>query len=212
MERVPQLTTWTARSADQVGASCAALVLPGGYATGHGRYCPLLDLELRGLGRTLADRGADRGLAVHLLRYRNRGWNGARADPVVDTRWALTRLADRHGPVPVILVGYSMGGRAAVWAAGGANVTAVVAIAPWLPGGDPVDGLQGRRALILHGSRDRSEARPELSLAYAERARALGVDLVRRELPGIGHHVLWRSRSARTTVTDFVLEVTADPS
>ncbi|MBK8075610.1 MAG: hypothetical protein IPK24_08615 [Kineosporiaceae bacterium] len=115
------MTTWTARSADQVGASCAALVLPGGYATGHGRYCPLLDLELRGLGRTLADRGADRGLAVHLLRYRNRGWNGARADPVVDTRWALTRLADRHGPVPVILVGYSMGGRAAVWAAGGAN-------------------------------------------------------------------------------------------
>ncbi|WP_438949092.1 LLM class flavin-dependent oxidoreductase, partial [Streptomyces harbinensis] len=41
------------------------------------------------------------------------------------------RLAARLGPVPVVLVGHSMGGRAALRAAGHPAVTGVVALAPW---------------------------------------------------------------------------------
>jgi pimeloyl-ACP methyl ester carboxylesterase len=78
------------------------------------------------------------GPAVHLLRYRYRGWNAPAADPVLDTTWALEEIASRHPGAPVVLVGHSMGGRAALWAAGAANVTAVCALAPWLVGTDPV--------------------------------------------------------------------------
>ena len=57
------------------------------------------------------------GPAVHLLRYRYRGWNASAADPVLDTTWALEEIASRHPGGPVVLVGHSMGGRAALWAA-----------------------------------------------------------------------------------------------
>ncbi|MBL8929505.1 MAG: alpha/beta hydrolase [Kineosporiaceae bacterium] len=204
MRDAPQLVTWRARGGGPHDLTRGAvLILPGGYASDRSRYCPLIDLELRGPGRRLAARGAAVGVGVHLLRYRYRGWNDA--DPVADTRWALDRLAERDGDVPVVLLGYSMGGRAALWAAAGRNVVAVAAIAPWLPGDDPIDQLAGRRVLMVHGTRDRSEARPEWSLDYAVRARGVAVELTRCELDGVGHHVLWRSPSARAMVGDFAL-------
>ena len=57
---------------------------------------------------------------------RVRGWNGAQRSPVADVEQALDELAARFPGVPIALVGHSMGGRAAMYAAGHEGVRAVV--------------------------------------------------------------------------------------
>lgn len=59
----------------------------------------------------------------------------------------------RFGATPVVMLGHSLGGRAAVRSAGAAGVRGVVALAPWLPEDEPVDQLAGRALAILHGLR-----------------------------------------------------------
>jgi dienelactone hydrolase len=103
------------------------------------------------------------------VRYRYRGWN-ATADPVADTVRALDELRALAGELPVILVGHSMGGRAALRAAADPSVRAVVALAPWCPPGEPVDHLRGTRVVVLHGDRDRVTD-PGESARYVRRAR-----------------------------------------
>ena len=71
-------------------------------------------------------------LAAEVL---GRGWNDAQASPVADLNRLLDRLPDTTGRVPVILVGHSMGARAALRAGGHPLVTAVAGLAPWLPPG-----------------------------------------------------------------------------
>src|SRR5262249_29031645 len=65
------------------------------------------------LGRALARGLRAEHVAVRLLRYRSIGWNGDGADKVADARWALEVLGEELGDVPTVLVGHSMGGRAA---------------------------------------------------------------------------------------------------
>ncbi|MEV8517244.1 alpha/beta family hydrolase [Dactylosporangium sp. NPDC051484] len=199
------------RSADLVpfhalsSARAAVLVLPGGAVCSRGRYWTFVDIALRDLCCDLAEQGAPHGLAVHLLRYRYRGWNRHRADTAVDAEWALARIADTYGDVPVVLVGNSLGGRAAFWVAGHAQVTGVVGVAPWLPEGDPVEHLAGRKVLILHGDRDRGGASARRSLAYAQRARTVVPDLLRFEVVGDGHYLLRHTPDCWAVTVDFVL-------
>lgn len=183
----------------------AALILPGGVTRSHGRHWKVVEVGLRTLGRRLAEAGAADGVGVHLLRYRYRGWNGVDADTAADTRWALAELHRAHGPVPVALIGNSLGGRAAFWTAGAPWVTTVVGVAPWLPAGDPVDQLAGRKVLILHGDRDRSGASAAMSLAYALRARAVVPDLARIEVIGENHYLLRRRADCWALTVDFVM-------
>ncbi|GAA5126527.1 hypothetical protein GCM10025762_54210 [Haloechinothrix salitolerans] len=68
--------------------------------------------------------------AVWLLRNRLRGWNEPARDAVVDARWALAEVRRTHPGVPVVLVGHSMGARAALRVAGTDGVIAVCALAP----------------------------------------------------------------------------------
>jgi alpha-beta hydrolase superfamily lysophospholipase len=150
---------------------------------------------------------ARRGLAVYALRYRVRGWNAPARDALVDARWATAALAERHPGVPVVLLGHSMGGRAALGAAGAANVVAVCALAPWLDGNDPVAQLSGRAVLIAHGDREHY-TNPAESLAYAVRAKAAGVSICRFDLPGAGHFMLTRVRDWNALVRRFVVGVT----
>jgi dienelactone hydrolase len=107
------------------------------------------------------------------VRYRLRGWNGARADPVGDVQRALAELTRLVGEVPVILVGHSMGGRAALRVAAAAQVAGVVALAPWCPEGEPVAHLNDKKVIALHGDRDRVTD-PAESIAFVRRARAAG--------------------------------------
>ena len=133
--------------------------------------------------------GRGRGIATCQLRYRVRGYN--EGDPVADVEWALDEIARRHGDVPVCLVGHSMGARSALRAAAAANVRAVVALAPWLPPGEPVAQLAERSLVIAHGRRDRVSD-PAGSLEYALRARPVAERLCRFEIDRSGHAMLER--------------------
>ncbi|MFE3650721.1 alpha/beta hydrolase [Streptomyces sp. NPDC059152] len=190
----------------------AVLVLPGGFIRSRGRYWRFVETELRALFPLLSREGD--GPAVYLLRYRCRGWNGGREDTAVDARWALGQIEERHGEVPVAVVGNSLGGRAGFRIAGHPHITTVVGVAPWLPEEEETEHLAGRKVLIIHGERDHSSAGARRSLAYAERARLVVPDLARLEVPGEGHYLLRRSADVWTTTADFVhdaLGVTAAP-
>jgi dienelactone hydrolase len=150
---------------------------------------------------------ARRGLAVHVLRYRVRGWNAPVRDALADAQWATGELARRYPGLPVVLLGHSMGGRAALGAAGAANVTAVCALAPWLDGSDPTTQLAGRTVLIAHGDRERWTD-PRQSFAYAMRAKAAGVAICRFDVHGAGHFMLARAADWSALVRHFVLGVT----
>ncbi len=177
------------------------LVLHGGRATSHesGERRRLTYWRMLPFARDLA--GA--GLPVFVLRYRVRGWNAPVRDALRDAHWALDELQRRYPGAPVVLVGHSMGGRAALGAAGAPNVSAVCALAPWLDGSDPVRQLAGRAVLIAHGDRERWTD-PGNSYAYAVRAKAVTPRVARFSLPGAGHFMIARWRDWAALVRRFV--------
>jgi alpha-beta hydrolase superfamily lysophospholipase len=128
------------------------------------------------------------GIAVARLRFSIRGWNGPEASPVADARWALQRIRD-HIDAPIVIVGHSMGARAAVRVAGDPAVAGVIGLAPWLPPAESVEFLAGRQLLIAHGTADRITD-PALSAAFAQRAKAVASDVNVEFIPGDGHAML----------------------
>ena len=93
--------------------------------------------------------------------------------------------------MPIVLIGHSMGARAAIRAAGHPQVTAIAGLAPWLPAGEPVGQLAGTRVLLAHGDRDQVTS-PELTWAFANRADA--VTQVQRVRVAGGDHAMLRGR------------------
>jgi dienelactone hydrolase len=185
----------------------AVLLLPGGEARGTKRPSRLTSAGMWPLARHLARAGRAEGLAAHTVHYRYNGWNGDGAHPAEDASWAADEVVRRYGDVPLCLVGISMGGRAALRAAGHPAVQSVVALAPWLPvvpDPDPVRQLGGRRVLIAHGTRD-EEADPELSYRFAQRVKKVNPDICRFEVHS-DSHTLYQHRSEVFALTaDFVL-------
>ncbi|MFF5360292.1 alpha/beta hydrolase [Streptomyces scabiei] len=135
----------------------AVLVLHGGQATSERPTSArqLAALRMDPLVRAVTAALPHDDVLVARVRYRLRGWNGERADALRDTRRALDELAELAGPVPTVLLGHSMGGRAALRAAGHPRVSGVLALAPWWPTGEPVAQTAGRHVVALHGDRDR---------------------------------------------------------
>lgn len=149
----------------------------------------------------------DRGIATHLVRYRVAGWNGSAADAHSDVRWTIEQIRAEHGSrVPIVLVGHSMGGRAALRAGGDPQVAAVCALAPWTPPGEPVGHLRGRTVAILHGRADRWVP-ASLSADFALRARGAGVQVARFTTAG-GHSMLRGSMRWHAFARDVVLGAT----
>jgi pimeloyl-ACP methyl ester carboxylesterase len=156
------------------------------------------------------------GVMVSQPRFVVQGWNGELASPVADLNRLLDEIGTRYGDIPVVLIGHSMGARAAFRGGGkpttrpGAGVgdhgrgaraafrvpahpavTAVAGLAPWLPPGEPVGQLAGRRVLLVHGTADRVTP-PAQTWAYAERARPVtGVAAI--EIRSGEHTMLWRA-------------------
>lgn len=154
-----------------------------------------------------ARRLAHAGPAVYMQRYRFRGWNGPARDAQRDAEAGIAEIAARHPGVPVVLVGHSMGGRAALGAAGAPGVIAVCALAPWLDGTDPVDQLAGRTVLIAHGDQERWTS-PAASFEYAVRAKRVTDAVARFDVHGAGHFMLSHVGEWDRLVDGFVLGVT----
>ncbi|MFJ8659352.1 alpha/beta hydrolase [Streptomyces sp. NPDC093795] len=185
--------------------TAAVLLLHGGRADGPepppALNLPALRMRPFASAVTRAVRGRD--VLIGEVRYRHRGWNGLRADAARDAETALAALRERAGAVPVVLIGHSMGGRAALRAAGDPAVRGVVALAPWCPADEPVDHLGGRRLYLLHDETDRVTSARE-SWDFVRRARAAGADAVGIPMPTGGHAMLrcadlWHRRAAELT-------------
>src|ERR1700722_18161549 len=143
-------------------------------------------------------------------RVAGRGWNDAQASPVADLDRLMDGLAETMGQVPVILVGHSMGARAALRAGGHPLVTAVAALAPWLPPGEPVAQLAGRRILLAHATGD-TVPRPADTGAYAQRARqASRVTAI--EIRGSEHAMLRRASLWHQLAAEFTPAVLGLPA
>ncbi|MET9274152.1 alpha/beta hydrolase [Kribbella sp. NPDC003557] len=137
--------------------------------------------------------------AVGLLRYRFRGWNDD-GDAAIDLRAVLDELP----PVisRVFLIGHSMGGRAVVAAGDHPRVAGVLALAPWLPSGEPLVALRPP-VTFVHGTDD-TVTDPAGTTAYAARLRAAGVAVTTYSLAGEGHAMLRRAKDWDRLVADFV--------
>ncbi|HEY5051087.1 MAG TPA: alpha/beta fold hydrolase [Acidothermaceae bacterium] len=190
-----------------------ALVLHGGRevsvapVTAH----QLAVLRMVPIARHLASAGEADGLGVWRLRFRYRGWNSD-AHPVADVRWAVQQLREQHGDVPIVLVGHSMGGRAALWAADEPGVVGLVGLAPWVTPNEPYKQVVGRRLLVVHGTRDRTtSAKNSKALVDAVRDASSpdepSADATFVHLRGGGHAMLRRAGTWNDLTADFVLGV-----
>ncbi|WP_455354256.1 alpha/beta fold hydrolase [Streptomyces sp. SYSU K217416] len=183
----------------------AVVLLHGGRADGlePPTRWNLPGARMRPFTRAIARATAADGVVLAQVRYRHRGWNGGRGDAARDARRALDELTRVTGPVPVVLVGHSMGGRAALRVAGHPAVRAVVGLAPWCPPGEPVEQLAGRRIVLLHGDRDRVTD-PRETWAFEERARAAGAESCALRMPG-GDHAMLRGAGAWHALTTRIV-------
>lgn len=181
-------------AAPRAEVRAVALVLHGGrsQSTARARANQLAVLRMAPFAAELRRTGAARGLAVARLRFGLRGWNGALRSPVADVRWALDRLADRFGSVPAALVGHSMGGRAALYAADHSAVAAVVGLAPWVEAEDPVTTVAGRHVLLAHGDHDRVTS-PKASAHYVEAAQGVAATASFVRVTGEAHALIRRA-------------------
>jgi dienelactone hydrolase len=159
-----------------------------------------------------AIRQAVRGRQVEVWRPRFtvRGWNDGQASPVADLDRLLDELAETVGQVPVILVGHSMGARAAMRAGGHPLVTAVAGLAPWLPPGEPVAQLAGRRILLAHAADD-TVTKPADTWAYAERAREV-TRVTAIEIRGSEHAMVRRATLWHQLAAEFTRAVLGLPA
>lgn len=183
-----------------------ALVLHGGRETSTAAVRPLqlAVVRMTPFAASLRRAGHRRGLAVARLRYLVRGWNGTSQSPVADVRWALDRLAARFPDAPVALVGHSMGGRAAIYAADHPSVRTVVGLAPWLEASDPHDGVAGRHVLVAHGDSDRI-TNPTASADWLQQARDVAASATYVSIRNERHAMLRRAGFWHALATGYVL-------
>ncbi|MFG2428587.1 alpha/beta hydrolase [Streptomyces sp. NPDC048590] len=195
----------TAGAAPEV--SGVVLLLPDGETDSRRRPSALSYAAQLPFARSLARAGQGEGLAVHVVRYRSRGWNSG-AGLAADAEWAADEVQRRYGDIPVCLAGHGMGGRAALRGAGHEAVSSVLALAPWLPADpepepEPVRQLAGRRVLLVHGTND-ARTDPELSYRLAERAKKVNRETCRFEVHSDGHALRQHRAEVMALAADFV--------
>lgn len=139
-------------------------------------------------------------VAVAAIRYAVRGWNGADASPVQDTRLALGQISASYPGVPIGLLGHSMGGRVALHLADDERIPAIAALAPWVEPQDQARSHRGLHLLVMHGTRDMMTS-PQQSHRLAEEMRAQGADVTYEAVKGDSHGMLrqadrWHTQSA----------------
>ncbi|WP_370616917.1 alpha/beta hydrolase [Mumia sp. Pv 4-285] len=191
-------------------ATGVVLVLHGGGAREEDAVVSPVQLSVLRMvpvARRLARAGGG-GLAVYRLLNSRRGWD-ARLSPLGDVRWALDDVRDRHGSLPVALVGHSLGGRAALLSAGEPEVASVVALAPWVYAADgaKVDP-EGCRILAVHGTQDRISDLGRTVQVVEQLRRTTQAGLVLVE--GGSHGMLRRRGRFEGLAADFVTATLLD--
>ena len=179
------------------------VVAHGGQSSSTEPTNALQPAVLRMIPVAAAIRHALRGSGAMVVRprFQLRGWNGDQASPVHDLNQALDAIAAAYGAIPVVLIGHSMGARAAMRAAGHPAVSAVAGLAPWLPPGEPVEQLAGRLVLVAHGTSDGITS-PAETWAFVERARAV-TQVAAIEVRDGDHPMLRRARLWHAIAAEF---------
>lgn len=211
--RAGELEPVLVRQPGATAVRAVALVLHGGREVGTAPVTArqLAVLRMVPIARHLASVGRADGLGVWRLRFRYRGWNsragaGEDAYPLADVRWAVQQLRDQHGEAPIVLVGHSMGGRAALRAADEPGVVGLVGLAPWVTPSEPYKQVVGRRLLVVHGTRDRTtSAKNSKALVDAVRGES-AADATFVHLRDTGHGMLRRVAIWNDLTADFVLQ------
>lgn len=189
--------------------AAAVLLLHGGRETGLRPPPPgplnLPALRMRPFARAVIRSTRDEpvDVVVRDVRYGHLGWNGSREDALHDAVRALDGVRCELGEVPVVLVGHSMGARAALRAAGHPLVRGVVGLAPWCPPGDPVTQLADRDVVLLHSTRDRVTS-PQASQSFATRARRAGARSCLVTIRASDHAMLRRAAAWHTMTAGLV--------
>lgn len=159
------------------------------------------------MARSLKGFADEHDMALSLLQYGQRGWNGSTDPaPVRDARVALGDLAVTHPDVPVVLIGHSMGGRTACRAADDPRVIGVVALAPWLPEREPNSGIAGRHLRVMHGTSD-AWTSAHWSHDYVERSLPIAASATWTANKDAGHFMFRRARTWRRFVEDSVTDI-----
>ncbi|MFD3441650.1 alpha/beta fold hydrolase [Streptomyces sp. NPDC058685] len=186
-------------------AAAAVLLLHGGRADALGPPPTpnLPGLRMRPFASAISRNTALDDVLVAHVRYRHRGWNGHYAHPVADAQQALEELRALTGAVPVVLVGHSMGARAALRAAADPQVRGVIALAPWCPHDEPVAHLASRSIVALHDEADRvthaTDTWSHLTRAQNADAQVMGIRMPRGGHAMIRHAHLWHRVTAAAT-------------
>ncbi|MFC6981959.1 alpha/beta hydrolase [Streptomyces cirratus] len=185
-------------------AKAAVLLLHGGRvnALGPPSRLNLPALRMRPFASAVMRATVHDEVLVARVRYQHRGWNGHHAHPVADARRALDQLRTITGPVPIVLIGHSLGGRAALRLAADPEVGGVIALAPWCPPGEPTAHLRDRTVIALHDEADTVTSAAD-TWAYVTRAHADGARVAGIRMPGgrhsmIGSARLWHRITAET--------------
>ena len=134
-------------------------------------------------------------LAFAEVRYRIKSWK--RLDACIEDAHAAIRAA---GSPRIILLGFSMGGAAAIAAADEPTVERVIGLAPWIPDQLDLTPVTGKRLVVLHGALDGwlpgiPGVSPAGSRRGFERARAHGAEgryvLIPRAVHGVALRAPW---------------------
>lgn len=180
------------------------LILHGGTTSSRDPVQRYGHPVLRMLPFALSLRRSRSDIAVALMRYAMRGWNGAARSPVADARWALGEIGGQYPDIPVAIVGHSMGARTALHVMDDPAVAAVVALAAWVERGDPAHGRPGLPVYLGHGTADQVTA-PRGSEVMAKALRANGAEVTLELVEGENHALLRRARWWHQRVTAYLL-------
>lgn len=154
---------------------------------------------------TAVTRAARGRVAPVLVHNSDGGWVAPSGSGLLQTREIVRRLHEEHGR-PVVLLGHSSGGWAALRCGGQDAVIGSVALAPWVGEGETYEHLHDRVARVIHGEAD-DVCSPQRSRELVERLRVEGADATWDGVPGGGHALMDRPWRWHRLAADAVLDV-----